>query len=253
MKRFFWVSTPGLPRMLWRMVKLWRWASASSHRHRQILQRNKHLRREVVRLRGENSALTQRNLAVEQLSAELMRFNMDLSEVSRLDPMTGLLNRAAFEACMTQEHAVAIAGATNNTPAPYSVIMIDVDHFKTYNDTLGHPAGDACLVQVSKALQATVRKTDYVGRYGGEEMIVLCPGMDRDDAHQLAERLRAAITDLHIKHPASPTADRVTVSIGLATGPGPLLNHSGWSAVLLQADQQLYAAKHAGRDCVMAA
>jgi len=197
--------------------------------------------------------LADRNDAVERLSAELMRFNLDLSQVSRLDPMTGLLNRAAFEACLMQEHALSAAALEAGQDRPYSVIMIDVDHFKSFNDAMGHPEGDRCLVAVAQAVQATVRRTDFVGRYGGEELIVLCPGLDTDHAARLAERLRQTVRDLNINHPQSGVAPVVTISLGLATGGLHSCTHENSSSVVIAADRMLYRAKHAGRDRVIAA
>ncbi len=145
-----------------------------------------------------------------------MRFNHDLSQVSRMDTMTGLLNRAAFESCLAQEHALSVSAREVSRTRPYSVIMLDVDHFKAYNDAHGHPAGDRCLIEVAKAVQATVRRTDFVGRYGGEEIIAPCPGMDTDEATGLAERLRQAVRDCRIEHPHPEAGPIVTVSVGLA-------------------------------------
>lgn len=243
----------------------WFWSrlrSGSRRRHR-LHQEVHGLRHELAELRHDNRALAERNSTVEALSAELMRFNLDLSQVSRLDPMTGLLNRAAFEACLAQEHALSKAALHAGTTRPYSVIMLDVDHFKHFNDTLGHPAGDRCLVQISQALQVAVRKTDFVGRYGGEELIVLCPGLVDDDAHDLAERLCQAVRDLGIAHPKNSAGPVVTVSVGLATGgladpPHAVSDATAAApdcaaAVVLAADRMLYRAKHAGRDRVAAA
>ena len=196
--------------------------------------------------------LAERNHSVERLSAELMQFNLDLSQVSRLDPLTGLLNRSAFEACLAQEHAVSSAALASGHPRPYSVIMIDVDHFKFYNDSLGHPAGDRCLVDVASAIQASVRRHDFVGRYGGEEMIVLCPGLAAEDACLLARRIHKAVQELNLDHPHPDAGSRVTVSVGLATG-GLDDSATTGHAVVAAADRRLYQAKHAGRDRVVAA
>ena len=237
---------------LWRRLQWRGWIAASRRRHGRHQQVHR-LRRELARVRADNLALAERNLAVEELSTELMKFNIDLSQVSRLDTMTGLLNRAAFEACLGQEHAISAAALASGRHRPYSVIMLDVDHFKSFNDTLGHPAGDDCLVRVARALKLTVRHGDFVGRYGGEEIIVLCPGLDTHDARDLAERLRSAIRELSIDHPGSETATVVTVSVGLATGNGDEVDGQGWTSVVKAADRMLYAAKRSGRDRVVAA
>lgn len=233
----------------------WAWSKlfAGARRRRKLHQQVHRLRREVGILRHDNLALAERNDSVERLSAELMRFNLDLSQVSRLDPMTGLLNRSAFEACLAQEHALAATALEAGRTRPYSVIMIDVDHFKAFNDAHGHPAGDRCLIEIATAIQNAVRRTDFVGRYGGEELIVLCPGLINDEAHDLAERIRQAVRDLGIEHPHSTVAPVVTISLGLATAGREGCAHENGSAVVLDADRMLYHAKHAGRDRVIAA
>ena len=196
------------------------------------------LREENDLLRNTNQVLADRNTTIERLSSDLMQLNIDLSQISRIDPMTRLLNRAAFEACMTQEHDRAVA-----TGQTYAVIMADVDHFKSFNDTRGHQAGDEALIQVAEAIRHTVRKTDFVGRYGGEEIIVLCPTIDGDMAAELAERIREAVQGLEIAHPHSTTAEHVTISLGVAVGP-----MGSWPEVVRHADERLYVAKHHGRN-----
>lgn len=238
------------------MIRLrWLWGRLFSglRRQRKLHQQVHRLRRQVNQLRQDNRVLADRNDAVERLSAELMRFNLDLSQASRLDPMTGLLNRAAFEACLAQEHALTASALDMGHTRPYSVIMIDVDHFKSFNDAFGHPEGDRCLVAVSQAVQATVRRTDFVGRYGGEELIVLCPGLDTPAAADLAERLRRSVRDLSIDHPSSGVAPVVTISLGLASAGQKGCTNENGPSVVLAADRMLYRAKHAGRDRVIAA
>jgi diguanylate cyclase (GGDEF)-like protein len=142
--------------------------------------------------------------------------------------------------------------------------MIDVVHFKTFNDNYGHPAGDACLRQVATALQRTAqRPADLVARYGGEEFVVLLPGTEREGAEHLAHRLLTAVEGLAIPHAFSQIARHVTVSVGVSSYDSSsevwleasecarqgidtmVLSLS--SNLLLAADQALYGAKHAGR------
>lgn len=241
--------SPAALRVRWACARLF----AGAQRRRLLHQQVHRLRREVAELQHDNAVLCERNDSVERLSAELMRFNLDLSQVSRMDPMTGLLNRAAFEACLAQEHALAHSARQVGQTRPYSVIMIDVDHFKAFNDAHGHPAGDRCLIEVARAVQTAVRRSDFVGRYGGEELIVLCPGLLTNDAADLAERIRQSVRDLRISHPQSSVASVVTVSLGLATGGLEDCGHENGGAVVVVADQMLYHAKHAGRDRVIAA
>jgi diguanylate cyclase (GGDEF)-like protein len=123
--------------------------------------------------------------------------------------------------------------------------MIDVDHFKMFNDSQGHQAGDECLVQLGQRIWSACRSTDFVGRYGGEEFVVLAPETDLETATTLAQRIREAVWDLNIPHAASPVADRVTVCIGVAASDG-----GPWEDTVKRADSALYGAKHAGRNRV---
>jgi diguanylate cyclase (GGDEF)-like protein len=157
--------------------------------------------------------------------------------------MTRLLNRAAFETNLAETHKQA-----QREGGSYAVMMVDVDHFKDFNDTMGHQAGDDCLVRVAEIIRETVRKTDCVGRYGGEEIIVLCPGIDVVSAAELAERVRAAVQGLQIVHPRSTASSFVTVTLGLAVGP----DMGSWSEVIGRADERLYTAKREGRNQIAA-
>jgi diguanylate cyclase (GGDEF)-like protein len=127
-----------------------------------------------------------------------------------------------------------------------SLLLIDVDHFKNYNDHYGHLKGDDCLRQVSAALAEQGRATDFVGRYGGEEFVALLPHTDLEGAKEVGEKFRRCVATLAIPHEASPVAERVTISLGLATA---LPSEEQSSASLVQAaDEHLYRAKQLGRD-----
>ena len=163
----------------------------------------------------------------------------ELLESSGVDPLTGALNRGRFEA----QARAAIVRALNSG-RPLSLAMIDVDHFKQINDHYGHVTGDDVLRRVAGALRHAVRDGDLLFRYGGEEFVVLCEGLDHRTALGLAERLRAAV-------PAAfdgGMVRRPTVSIGLATLPD---NGRDLAAIVQQADQKLYQAKASGRDRVV--
>jgi diguanylate cyclase (GGDEF)-like protein len=132
---------------------------------------------------------------------------------------------------------------------PLAVIMIDVDHFKAYNDHYGHQAGDDCLRQVAQALASTVqRANDLLARYGGEEFVVVLPALTGKQALQVAERLLAAVAAQSIPHAKNSAAPVVTVSIGVAYGT-PELN-AQCADLLAEADALLYQAKHQGRNRV---
>ncbi|MFT0859770.1 GGDEF domain-containing protein [Ancylobacter sp. G4_0304] len=172
---------------------------------------------------------------------ELRQRNEELTRLTRVDALTGLANRRGFDE--------AIARAVTRclrTGEPLSLAIIDIDHFKAINDTLGHPAGDAALRQLAAVLSGVFRRTDdVIARYGGEEFAVLFPGSPVDAALQAGERLREALRAAAIPH---PTRGLTTVSVGIATHGGPDLTAD---ALVAEADAALYAAKRQGRDRVM--
>ena len=157
------------------------------------------------------------------------------------DPLTGLLNRAAFE-----ERALAELARAGRTGRSLAVAMLDVDHFKSFNDRFGHLAGDAALTAVARSVARTVRGIDAAGRYGGEEFIVLLVEADAEAALHAAERIRAAVASLG--PPRIPTG--VTVSAGIATHRGDF-ERTSLESLVARADAALYAAKKAGRDRVV--
>ena len=168
----------------------------------------------------------------------LAQKNARLAELATIDELTQLKNRRRFNEDLEHHVALSIRGGT-----PLSLVLLDVDRFKQYNDTFGHPAGDEVLRGVSATLRACVREHDMVARFGGEEFVVLLPSTDADTALAVAERLRAAI--------ASRTwpLGAVTASFGVATADP---SHPVSAASLVeQADQALYRAKRAGRDRVV--
>jgi diguanylate cyclase (GGDEF)-like protein len=128
--------------------------------------------------------------------------------------------------------------------------MIDIDHFKRYNDHFGHVAGDRCLKQVAQALQVVHRAGDLVARYGGEEFVAVLSGTGPKDARRIAERMRQRVKDQRIVHGHSPVAEHVTVSLGVATQVPDM--RCDPMEVILKADQVLYLAKARGRDRVEA-
>lgn len=162
------------------------------------------------------------------------------------DGLTGVHNRLRFDEVLALEWSRARRSAL-----PLSLLMVDVDHFKRYNDHYGHPAGDACLKQLAQALVAAAhRPADLVARYGGEEFVALLPETDHAGALQVAASLCQAVAALALPHADSPTAAVVTVSVGVASsGAGSAAQSAPASAaeLLAAADQALYLAKRAGR------
>jgi diguanylate cyclase (GGDEF)-like protein len=169
--------------------------------------------------------------------------NAQLELLSTTDALTGVANRRRFDAALATEWARSLG-----TALPVSVIMADVDHFKTYNDHLGHPAGDACLVEISRLLAGSLRETDLLCRYGGEEFAVILPRTDLEVAVNVAERMRRAVEDARLPH--TPDGRIVTVSIGVASSPASATGRE--DDLVAVADAALYEAKHAGRNRVRA-
>ena len=175
------------------------------------------------------------------MASMLERANARLQELAHQDPLTGLANRRHFDQTLAAEWSRA-----GRAPSELSLVLIDIDHFKAYNDHFGHPAGDECLKAVAGALRAVARRgSDLVARFGGEEFAVLLPSTPAHGARVVAEAMRHSVEDLRIPHaPGAGTV--VTVSLGFATavpsaGGDP-------SALLRDADRALYRAKAQGRN-----
>jgi diguanylate cyclase (GGDEF)-like protein len=166
-----------------------------------------------------------------------------LRELSLTDPLTGVANRRHFNDTIDAEwRRCARAGL------PLSVIMIDIDHFKLYNDHYGHQAGDACLQQISAAMKGCAsRPQDLLARYGGEEFILLLPQEGAEGTQVVASRILDEVRKLNLAHAASPTAPYASISMGLATALPPLDSQDP-SAVVRAADARLYVAKQNGRN-----
>ena len=168
----------------------------------------------------------------------------ELEQLARTDAVTGLLNRRAFH----DELGVEFRRSQRYGRA-FSLLMIDIDHFKLVNDTHGHQFGDFVLAEVSDVLQASLRESDIVARYGGEEFVVMLPETPEEDARGVAEKLRAAVASRAFARAGEGAA--VTVSIGLCSLTGQRLESE--DELVRAADEALYEAKRAGRDRVIAA
>jgi diguanylate cyclase (GGDEF)-like protein len=157
------------------------------------------------------------------------------------DPLTGLYNRRHMEEALGRELARAARGRL-----PLSVIMLDLDHFKRFNDTAGHPAGDVLLKQTATVIEARTRKEDVACRYGGEEFVLILPGMPFDVARRRADELRRAVGEASVEY-GGQSLGSVTISVGLACYP----QHGITGDELLSAaDKALYCAKERGRNQV---
>jgi len=185
------------------------------------------------------------SLRRKHLLTDLGDVQQRLQALSRTDPLTGLFNRRHF-----QQYVEHIWQRARHDQTPIAILMLDVDHFKKYNDRYGHPMGDQCLIRVARAMQNSLRRPgDLVARYGGEEFIAVLPAADQHTAHQAAERIRQAILDLAMSHEASTTATSVTASIGVVS----CIAHERTpvQSVIAAADAALYKAKHGGRNQVV--
>jgi diguanylate cyclase (GGDEF)-like protein len=184
--------------------------------------------------------------SISSRTVELQQANEQLKQLSMIDALMGIGNRRAMDVDLDHTHALAI-----RYQRTYAVVLFDVDFFKLYNDTAGHPAGDEVLRKISAYLQTCIRKSDRLYRYGGEEIMMLLPETTPHGALILAGRIIEGLADLKIPHPAS-SLSVVTMSCGVACQvPEPA--HATWQDVVSQADTALYAAKQSGRNRVHAA
>lgn len=167
---------------------------------------------------------------------EMRRLVSELEMISTTDGLTGLRNRRAFDEKLLDEHQ-----RNARTQHPFSLLLIDVDHFKSYNDNFGHQAGDDALGEVARIMQYTVRNYDMAARYGGEEFAVILPNTEKKGAMELAERLRRAIERAEWQN------RKITVSIGVAT----IGFDQSIPLLIEKADRALYTAKERGRNRVV--
>ncbi|MBC7799639.1 MAG: diguanylate cyclase [Gemmatimonadaceae bacterium] len=180
----------------------------------------------------------------KELEAQLEEANRQLRILAREDGLTRLANRRRFDEVMGEEYRRAM-----RVRSSLALLLLDVDRFKAFNDTYGHPSGDACLQTLASVINGLARRpADLPARYGGEEFVVLLPDTDAAGALILAECIRAAVRDLAIPHTRSDTGV-VTVSVGVAAMI-PFAAGLGPAALIEAADAALYEAKHAGRDTV---
>lgn len=198
----------------------------------------------------ERSSTLARNL-LYMLSSRVRKDNLVIFESrqqqaiseqhSKIDALTGLFNRRWLENSLPR---LTVHAQSQQTAL--CVLMLDVDHFKAYNDCHGHPAGDCALASVGKTLGDNIRPYDYAVRYGGEEFILILPDTAITDARIIAERMRTLLRNMDISDQDNIPLPGLTVSIGLAE----LKAHQTMTGLIEAADAALYRAKHAGRDCV---
>jgi diguanylate cyclase (GGDEF)-like protein len=180
-----------------------------------------------------------------KLHLNLKRKQELLEKYAFIDALTEIPNRRRFDQTLEDEWHRAMRSET-----PLSLIMLDIDHFKHFNDTYGHGKGDECLRRVARAMERSLRRSsDFVARYGGEEFAVILPSASVDEASNVADQIRVAVNNLQIEHSGSPVTSQVTLSMGIAT-----VIPNGTSKpkqLVTEADKMLYKAKESGRDSIM--
>jgi diguanylate cyclase (GGDEF)-like protein len=196
--------------------------------------------RELLTLRNLH-ALQEMN-ALKETAGILLSKTEELEDANRRDALTGTLNRNWLERMLEREFTQAVMFGR-----ALSIAIVDLDHFKTVNDTFGHAAGDKVLQACAQSLNASVRGSDMVGRYGGEEFLILFPGTDREIARKVSERIVGAMGK--IEHQFGSARITTTVSIGVATFT-PQHRFANFNELISAADHALYAAKLRGRNCV---
>ncbi len=199
----------------------------------------------MLRLKGLQDALVEKNRELDRANKELEEKRQALLTLSRTDGLTGLINRRHLEERLAQEFARA-----QRYQAPLSCLLLDIDHFKRFNDTWGHPFGDVVLREVASVAKKALRDVDVLARYGGEELLALLPETSPEEAWRAAERVRLGVEALSL---TCENADgrhdvRCTASIGVATFPGDGVKTQ--QALVSAADECLYAAKANGRNQV---
>ncbi len=181
---------------------------------------------------------------IVKMQGALERVNKQLEILSSIDPLTQVLNRRGLEEVLANSWQI-----NERQKGELSVLMLDIDFFKPYNDNYGHPQGDKCLVQVASVLNETLnRSTDSLARYGGEEFVVVLPFTPTDGARFKAKELIQSLLREKITHEFSSVLPYVTISVGIATQ-CPSNNIINANELIKQADLALYRAKESGRNC----
>ena len=178
--------------------------------------------------------------ALEEKVSELEAAKEKLSRLAVTDGLTGLFNYRAF-----RHHLRLEISRSRRFGLPLSLLMVDIDHFKRFNDTHGHPMGDRLLAGLAKLFRANLRDVDIPARYGGEEFAVILPGTDKKAACLVAEKLRRLVAEAALLGEGSPKVQPTTVSLGVATRPQDTDEEE---TLIRLADDALYAAKKAGRN-----
>lgn len=203
----------------------------------ELLDLTRESQKRAAEVEQANRELREAQLDLMKNNIALAHVNDQLEELATRDGMTGLANHRTFQDRLRDEIAVATLGET-----PLAVLLLDVDRFKDYNDSFGHPAGDDVLRTIANLISGAARKTDTVARYGGEEFVMLLPGVSAEETQMVAERVRVTIEAHEFAHRA------VTISGGIAYHQGGAVDAD---RMITTADDALYRAKRKGRNCVV--
>jgi diguanylate cyclase (GGDEF)-like protein len=195
-----------------------------------------------INMIGEN--FNNMMMLLESKHQELQNVNDRLNKLIDIDPLTQLGNRRSFQKRVEYVHQMSL-----RYRRPYSLIICDVDGFKIYNDTYGHQKGDNVLILISHAFRESIRKTDEIFRWGGEEFVIILPEQDLSSALNAAEHIRVTVESIGIEH-TGVESGVVTVSIGVACNTFENVKSISWEKVLKQADDEMYRAKSCGKNCV---
>ncbi|GAB4202796.1 MAG: hypothetical protein Fur006_56590 [Coleofasciculaceae cyanobacterium] len=193
-------------------------------------------------LQAQNAQLQQEIQQRQQAEAALQDANQQLHRLATIDALTQVANRRLFDECLSKAWSILV-----REQLPLSLLLCDVDCFKLYNDSKGHQAGDECLYEVARAIEAAVKRpADLVARYGGEEFAVILPNTHGEGAMRVAQEIQLSVRMQAIAHPQSPVSDYVTLSIGVSC---TIPWYKGSPETLIAtADRALYQAKQSGRD-----
>lgn len=185
----------------------------------------------------DKKIIQEKSIRLKEMNEKLEEANKKLKKFSQTDGLTGICNRFMFDKTINMEWDIC-----KRQFKPLSLIMIDVDYFKAYNDSYGHLAGDDCLRQVAFALSVCAkRSSDTVARYGGEEFAVILPCTEKEGAFVLAEQIRKEVESLAIPHTGSPVSNNVTISLGVHTVTPSCM--TSVKELISGADKALYDAK----------
>lgn len=206
--------------------------------NKKLKKRNKQLQKAVKREEMLNERILDRTIEIKNANEKIEKLNKELEYSSNHDKLTNIYNRGAIMRFLEND-----INRTNRTSNNLSIIMFDIDLFKNVNDTYGHLAGDEVLRQLSILVKNNIREIDLMGRYGGEEFLIVLPDTDINEAEMLAQRLKVKIEETIF--PTCKEELSITISQGLAQ----YIKHESIDSYIERTDTALYEAKHAGRNC----